>query len=426
MRPTRRQVLHGIGAGLIAGPFTRLLGGGGRARAQGGGPRRLMIFHSPNGTIHRHWRPTGGERDFVFPAGTVLEPLARRRDDLVIVDGLDFYTGTNHEGGMAAMLTNGGGAGTPTRGASLDQFIAGRIGAEDRFTSLEFGVLTDLWGGGVQTRMSYRTAGELVHPDADPRRAFGRMFADLLGGDAEIARRRLRRQSVIDLARGELDDLRRRVGRPEQIKLDAHLAALRSVERSLFSDGLECAAPGEPDPLGKNENDNGPALLDAQMDLAVAALSCGLTKVASVQFSHTVSPVVFRWAGNTDGHHSLSHASDGEPGKVAEFIDAERWCAEQFGRLLDKLAAAPDPEGGSLLDSTLVLWAKEMGDSRAHVCEAVPFVLAGGGAFAGGRYLRYDGQSHGHLLVSIAQAFGIDLDTFGDPSTGSGPLEGLV
>lgn len=424
MHLTRRQLLHGIGGALLAAPFARLLTG--TARAQGAPTaRRLIIYFSPNGTIHQHWRPTGGERDFAFAPGTMLEPLAPHRDDLVVIDGLDFYTGTNHEGGMAAMLTNAGGGGTETRNMSLDQFVAARIGEGDRFPSLEYGVLTDPWGGGVQTRMSYRGPGELVHPDADPRRAFGRMFADLLGGDDVIARKRARRQSVIDLARDELIDIRRRVGRAEQEKLDGHLASLRSLERSLFGEGLACPAPLEPDPLGKDVNDNFPAILDSQLRLAVAALACGMTKVASVQLSHTVSPVVFSWAGNTDGHHSLSHASDQQVAQIGQFVAAERYCAQQFGVLLDLLKATPDPEGGTLLDSTVVLWAKEMGDSRAHVCESVPFVLAGGG-FRGGRYLRYDGQSHSHLLVSICHALGLQNQTFGDPSTGSGPLPGLA
>lgn len=423
MHLTRRQLLHGLGGTLLAAPFARLLTG--PAHAQGAQPRRLLLYFSPNGTIHQHWRPTGGERDFVFGPGTVLEPLTALRDDLVVIDGLNFYTGTNHEGGMAAMLTNGGGASTETRGMSIDQFAASRLGAADRFPSLEFGVLTDPWGGGVQTRMSYRGPGELVHPDADPRRAFGRMFGDLLGGEDAVARKRLRRQSIIDLAREELGDIRRRVGRAEQQKLDGHLSSLRSLERSLFGEGLPCQPPLEPDPLGKDVNDNFPALLDAQLQLAVAALACGMTHVASVQLSHTVSPVVFSWAGNTDGHHSLSHASDQQLDQIGQFVAAERYCAEQFGVLLNHLKATPDPEGGTLLDSTVVLWAKEMGDSRAHVCESVPFVLAGGG-FRGGRYLRFDGQSHSHLLVSICNALGLPNQTFGDPSTGSGPLPGLA
>ena len=423
--PTRRRFTAGLGATLLAGPFVDLLRPR-RAHAQGAAAaRRLLVFYSPNGCIHRHWRPEGGERDFVFPAGSVLEPLTPHRDDLVVIDGLDFLTGNNHEGGQAAMLTNGGGAGTPTRGMSIDQFVASRIGAADRFPSLEFGVLTDIWGANPQTRISYRGPGELVHPDADPRRAFGRMFADVAGGADAAARRRMLRRSVLDLARVELSDLHTRVGRLERLKLEAHLSSLRSVEQSLFAD-VACGAPDEPDRLDKDTNDNTPALLDAQSALAVTALACGMTKVATVQLSHTVSPVVFNWVGNDEGHHSLSHASDQQVAQVAQFIDAERWCAAQFGALLDRLRATEDPDGGgSLLDSTLVMWAKEMGDSRAHVCLDVPFVLAGGG-LQGGRYLHHDGVPHSRLLVSLCHQLGVDVETFGDPSTSVGGLAGLA
>lgn len=415
--------MNGLGASLLAAPFTRMLTGQAQAQMPGRA-RRLVVFTSPNGCIHNRWRPAGGERDFVLRPGSVLEPLADWRDRLLIVDGLNFLTGNNHEGGQAAMLTNGGGAGTQTRGMSLDQFVAGQIGAQDRFSSLEFGVLTDIWGANRQTRISYRGPGELVHPDSDPRRAFGRMFGDLAGGVDAQARLRLLRRSILDAQRAELADLRRRVGRSEQIKLEAHLDAVRSVEQSLFSD-VVCGAPNAPDALNKDVNDNVPALLSAQIDLAVTALACGMTHVTSIQLSHTVSPVVYTWAGNQDGHHSLSHADDGQVAKVQAFVDAERWIAGQFAHLLDRLAATDDPEGeGSLLDSTVVMWAKEMGDPRAHVCEAVPFVLAG--AVDGGRYLRVNGDSHSKLLVSVARMFGADIDTFGDPTTAQGGLAGVM
>ena len=35
-----------------------------------------------------------------------------------------------------------------------------------------------------------------------------------------------------------------------------------------------------------------------------------MTNVATVQLSHTVGPTVFTWLGQSDGHHSLSHAAD--------------------------------------------------------------------------------------------------------------------
>ena len=423
MSISRRQFVAGLGAGLLAAPFVQLLNH--RAAHADGVAKRLLIFFSPNGTIHRHWRPSGSGSNFSFPEGSVLEPLAPHREDLVVIDGLDFYTGNNHEGGMAAMLTNRGTASTETRGMSLDQFVASRLGGGDRFASLEFGVLTDIWGGGQQTRMSYSGAGQIVHPDADPWRAFGRMFGDLTGDALAQARRKERRLKVLDLARGELGDLHRRLGREEKIKLEAHLDALRQVEQSFDAD-LSCEVPTAPEQLNKDANDNVPAITRAQIDLAVTALACGMTHVASVQLSHTVSPVVFSWAGNTEGHHSLSHSDDGNTHGVQQFVAAERWCAQQFAYLLDRMKTMPDPDGGgSLLDSTVVLWAKEMGDSRAHVCESVPFVLAGGG-FRTGRFINAGGQSHSTLLVSICHALGLDNQTFGDPTTATGGLEELA
>ena len=53
-------------------------------------------------------------------------------------------------------------------------------------------------------------------------------------------------------------------------------------------------------------------------------------------------------------------------------------------------------------------------------------MLGGGGAFTPGRYLDVGHAYHSQLLVSIAQSFGMELDTFGDPNSGSGGLGGLV
>ncbi|MEM9488393.1 MAG: Tat (twin-arginine translocation) pathway signal sequence domain protein, partial [Myxococcota bacterium] len=114
---------------------------------------------------------------------------------------------------------------------------------------------------------------------------------------------------------------------------------------------------------------------------------------------------------------------------VDAFVTAERWFTEQFAYLLDKLETTPDPlTGTSLLDSSLVLWCKEMGDSRLHVCTSVPFVLAGKacGQLQTGRYLRYSGDPHNKLLVSVCQLMGLNNNSFGDSSFGSGPLPGLV
>jgi hypothetical protein len=223
--------------------------------------------------------------------------------------------------------------------------------------------------------------------------------------------------------KGDLADLRARLGTEEARKLDQHLASVRELERSM---GITACSGGTPPAsLAKDQNDNFPAIGTAQLDLLVAALACGATNVASLQWSFTVSPVVFSWLGISDQHHTLSHVGDGDTAGVARFVDCERWFAARFASLLEKLAATPDPAGGTLLDTTLVVWAKEMGEARLHNCIDVPFVLGGGGVFTGGRYLDTKGAAHAQLLVSICHAMGLTNTTFGPAAAGTGPLAGL-
>ncbi len=420
-RPPTRRALLGAGAALLAAPWLRLLDQ--PARAATPGPHRLVVFFSPNGTVPEFWRPgTRGGLD--LSASPILDPLVGWEDRLVAIPGLRFDGASSHAQGLAAMLTNGGGPDTDTGGQSLDQVVAAALGGHTRLPSLELGVQTSAWGGTDETRMSYAATDRFVTPDDDPLSAWDRLFGDLSGDPAEVEALRGRRQSILDLNRAQLQDLQSRLGTVERQKLDVHLDALDQLERNL-SPVEGCTPPDAPDPLELDDNDAFPDLLAQQLDLATAALACDLTRVVSVQCSHTISPTVHRWLGHRQSHHDLSHSTDDDTQGLDAFLEAERWYATQFAGLLGRLDALPDPErGGSLLDSSVVVWAKELGDSRTHTCEDVGWLVAGGG-FDGNRLVDADGAPHGRLLLSITRALGLDLDHFGDPASGTGPLEGL-
>lgn len=427
IRLGRRQFTAGLGASLLASPLVRLLSGEAHA-ATAPLAKRLIVVFTPNGTVHRHWRPTGTETDFTFPTGSMLEPLNRHRSHLLVCEGLDFVGVDNHDAGMAHMLTGSGLAGSPSGGMSIDQYVASRLDASVRFKSLEFGVQTSLWGAGRSTRMSYSAPGLFVSPEDVPRNAYQRLFGALA---APVDAQTRRRKSMLDLVRTELGDLSQRVGAQEKQRLEQHLESLRQTEKGLTTPVATsgCSAGEAPLSLDAQVNDNFPAVGRAQMQLLVNALGCGMTRVASLQWSHTIAPQVFTWAGAGESHHELSHKDDANTAGLANFVRCERWFAEQFATLLDMLAATPDlAEGGTLLDSTVVLWAKGLGDSRLHNCRSVPFVLAGGARtpFRFGRYLRYDGAPHQKLLTSVCQALGVPLETFGNPARSSGTLDGLV
>ncbi|MFO0589478.1 MAG: DUF1552 domain-containing protein [Polyangiaceae bacterium] len=430
MRPSsslsRRRFLIGAGASLVASSLLGVLRG--ESRADGAQlAKRLVVFFSPNGTIHKHWRPQGSGASFTFPQGSILEPLQKHQSRVLVCDGIDYKSVDNHEAGMAAMLTGGGDAASSTGGMSIDQYVAAKIGQTTKFSSLEFGVQTSAWGGNVQTRMSYLGPGVYAPPDDSPKSVYKRMFGDANADPMAMDKLLARKKSVLDLVGGEIQDLQKRVGKAERDKLEAHLAAIHKVELGLTGGGVAtCDTPVSPLDMDPYDNANFPAIGKAQMDLLVLSLACGMTNVASIQWNHTVGPAVFSWVGVSDGHHSLSHSDDGNAQGVGDFVKTERWYAQQFTYLLDSLEATPDPAGGTLLDSTLVVWCKELGDGRLHDCKSVPWVLAGAKAFSMGRYVDFGGAPHQKLLVSICQALGLQNQTFGDATKGTGPLDGLT
>lgn len=447
MRIGRRTFVCSAAMAALTAPFLATF----RGVSHAGGTRaarRLVIFFTPNGTSHRYWRPTGSGSTFSFPAGSILEPLTPVRQHCTVLDGIDFMGVSNHEQGLVNMLTGGGGAGTLSMGMSLDQYIAGRIGRDSRFASLELGVQTSAWGGNTQTRMSYSGPGRFVPPDDDPtsvyRRLFGGSSSAPMMVDAVLARRR----SVLDLVRAEVTDLQGRIGAEERPKLEAHLDAIRRVETGLMGAGTgsspaSCSTPPAVMDLDFRQNDNLPRVGRAQMDLLVAALACGMTKVGSIQWTHTVAPHVFSWLRVSEGHHALSHmVNSNGPGEM-DFVRTERWYTEQFAYLVGRLAEMPEPGGtGRMIDHSLVLWAKELGDGQLHECLSVPFVLAGGagGRLMGNRFVKFDNvtdgpprawmrgmsQPHQRLLVTVCQAMGLDNPTFGNPMYGTGPLPGVL
>jgi hypothetical protein len=87
------------------------------------------------------------------------------------------------------------------------------------------------------------------------------------------------------------------------------------------------------------------------------------------------------------------------------------------------------PEGnGTLLDNTLVVWANELNEGSAHRPSPVCVVMAGGlgGRVRVGRSIDIALQNDwNQMLVTIAQAMGVNMTTVGDLG-GSGAIPGIL
>jgi hypothetical protein len=432
MSITRRSVLAGAAALGALAPFVRFAG---RAHAQAANPRaKALFFYIPDGCVPVHWHPTGSERSFTL--APMVAPLAAIQRHLVFVKGVDMYGGNfSHDGGMRKVLT----AGNPV---SLDVFLGQRLNAQAPLphASLQLGVAANHDNGAPS--MSFIGAGQEVKPDDDPLNAFARVFGAAPGADPADAALR-RRRSVLDLVQADMTRLRARLAGDERAKLETHLESFRELERRVAQPPAAVCDPAAFDRRGyvNNPGDGYPPTYhrpqsfatvgDLQMDIAVMALSCRMTRVATITWSHPVSNVQLAGSGTDQSNHGASHYGVPESPAAAAYIKIKQWFMQRFVYLIQKLAATPDADGGMLLDNTVVLLCSELGDSNFHDHRNMPFVVAGG-LVPGGRLLdctaghNGENQPHSKLLVSIARAVGVPIETFGYSGHGTGTLPGLL
>ena len=402
-------------------------------------PKRLIVVFSANGTIYDAWAPTGTET--AFNLGQILSPLESFKDRLVILDGINVQSagngpGDDHMKGMGHMLTGielldgntQGGAGTPAGlagGISIDQAIANQIGTSTRFKSLEFGAYvqdSDVW-----SRMIYSGANQPLPPMEDPAKAYTRIFAGSQLDPAALALLLKRRQSVLDHATSTLDKMASTVGADDRLRIQGHADSVRQIEKQLLAKTAACTPPTINGTIDITKNENYEAVGKLMIDMMVATLACDQTRVASLQFSHSVSMMTFPSLGISDGHHDLSHVGDTDATAMNKLIAINNFYAGQLNYLLTKLDAVKEANG-SLLDNSLVLWVNELAKGNVHSHNPLPVVIAGkcGGAIKTGRYLKLpQAQPHNNLLVSVANAMGVSMSTFGNPAYCTGPLTAL-
>ena len=395
----------------------------------GTAPKRVIFFYIPDGCIPALWHPSGSEFDFTLSQMT--EPLDTVKDRCVFVSGLNMYEGgATHQGGMAKALTGNG-------PMSLDVFLGEQIGGFTPLSSLLLGVASSHENGSGY--FSYLPGRIPRTPQDNPVAAFDNVFGSQRDGDSGPNPQ----LSVLDSALAELNSLRSRIGTAERAKLDLHLSALREVEVRLQdatnAGALGCSTntfnqEGFTVPEGYhgyprlyNREEYFELVGKLQMDLATLALSCDMTRVIGLQWSHPVSPTRMAWTGSSQRHHDASHYGHVGSATAANFVLLQRWYMEQLRYLINQLNSRPDGDG-TLLDHTLILVFSELGDSNLHSHKNMPFILAGGagGALSTGRYVNYNGDAHTKLLVDIANAMDVSINTFGYSGHGTGGLTDLL
>jgi hypothetical protein len=286
----------------------------------------------------------------------------------------------------------------------------------------------------------------------------------------------LYRKSVLDLVAADTSALKQRLGRSDQAKLSDYLDSVNELQRRLAAmtpppstpsptptpmpmppaTGGSCMAipaPVDGTYLGRDRTKNVysyPDVLKAMNDLIALAFTCDLTRVVTFMSEiplNTQTNFAFCGVDSSNYHNDISHHG-GDPVKLDGIQKVNTFYATQFAYLLDKLASTIDVDGSPVLDNCVILFTSEFGDGDDHYHYDLPMVVAGraGGAFSTGRHIHYASTPDNgagaigtarradkplaNLYISIMQAFGLNVSTFGtvDGTTpyGTGPLTELV
>lgn len=449
---SRRSLIKGAGSIAIGLPWLEAMIPESAHAQTSGAAKRFVTVYTPGGTVRDKWRCSGGENDFAL--SPILKPFESIRSKLTVLHGLDMKSavGEQHQAGIVALLT-----GTPqssahrsyASGPSIDQVIANHIGTDTAKRSLEIAIR---WATGKSYGLLHpinslnfedNSRFSPIPPRLDPVTIWQDLFGALDPSNTSATAALFRKKSILDFVDKRYDELSRRLGQDDRARLEQHLTKIREIEKGLDSgvtEGQQCSAPNLVDTSGYNPktglNSSGdgarkdtstdasiPLVGTLMMDMIVMALSCDITRVATLQWSDTEAKHTFPWLGLSEHHHFYQHDGGFRP-KECELIG--HWYAEQHAYLLEQMDKV-DLGGHTLLDESVVFFGSELSDPPSHKKNDMPFLLGGqGGGLRSGRLLDYNGRSHNDLLSSLVNLFGLDVDNFGDGRYVGDPLSNLT
>lgn len=446
-RWTRRQALT-LAAGALALPFASIR----RAHAATGRPplRLLTVIDSYGMTLsHRSSTWIGSEvGDYALTEaalGTILQPLAAYRDQMLVMSGIDMVSRTEtgdpatHGAITCQTLTGSRATNAESRArpgsaavqahASLDVHV-GTYLHEDyglTFPRVYPHLYLSDYAEPSKASFCFNQDGQQIRSIATADNIVNALFQQQDDSAAAQQLDLASRLAVLDLVgdriravRGDL------VNASAPATMDAYETSVREFGRELE---LRAGAACEPE-MGKwapGSTGAGHVGHTSEIfDSIFHALSCDLVSSITYaiggeqinQLSHAGlypddlgDTDVRSWLGKNA--HSLSHDSDEPAVKAQELIRIHQ--SEHLARLLDRLAATPDVDGASsVLDNTLVFVTSAMG-GNVHGTHNIPHLLIAGAntALRGGHHYDCSDATNNDLLTTIAQGLTLPDTSFG-------------
>jgi hypothetical protein len=428
---SRRTMLRGMGT-TLALPFLESMAPALSALAQTAAkpPQRFGAVYFPNGAPMNFWTPKAAGELEVTP---ILKPLEPYRDQLTVVGNLSRAGGrtvTDHAvssaGWLSGVVAKQTEAEDISLGITIDQVLAGQVGQDTPFPSLEFATedFSGYVGGCVpgysctyMNTISWAGPTAPLPMEINPRVAFERMFGRAGDAGQRLARMRENR-SILDSIANEARQLQRKLGPQDRARLDEYMGTVREIERRIEKTESRNATDvtSVPAPIGVPEAFEDHAALI--FDLMAVAYQADLTRVATFMMAREASQRTYPMLAIPETHHDVSHHGN-QPEKMALHAKIDTHFASLFASFIDKLRRSPDGDG-SVLDHSLIVFGAGMSDGQAHSAYPLPRAAIGGArrAIKGNRFLvASEWTPVANFWLGVAGMFGSRLDRFGE-STG--------
>ena len=420
---SRRTVLRGIGGAAVALPWLEAMAA---TPSEASAPHRMVCVGLAYGFVPDYFFPKDKGTDYTL--SPLLQRLSGLRDRFTVISGLDHgEQAIGGHGGTHAFLSgilSENSKHFENRNISVDQMAADWVGAQTRYPSLQLSTLTqENW------KMSWNRSGVGMTPIESLTDLYNLLFSQDDARDLDLRSRRFgHRMSILDVVKEDAQRLDNKLGATDRERLDQYFTSIRSLEKNLTQseEWLHVPKPQTAYELPKGADSlNYVERLPLFYDLMALALQTDQTRVLSLELSE-LGPNL----GGFDIsslYHTLSHH-----GKVASVLEelqvVETFQIDAFGRFLDQLNAIREPNGKTLLDSTMCLIGSGLGNGSSHSNRNLPLLLAGGG-FRHGQHLSFlEAKDRGqhvpatNLYLSMLQRFGLETDEF---NMSTGTLTGL-
>lgn len=447
------------------------------ARAAGNpDPRRFIGLYMSNGTYNRTndavWYPPTGPLN--GDLGLVLSPFAANKGDFSILKKIKMSARSLANQRVTAYNKVGGGhvsanttylSGQAMTDPSANYCTVPGTSFDQQYAQISGKQGLVICGGGYQgpeDRIPFGYSGILsfksgkeVQPVLNPVYLYNSLFAHLAPaptpspGTAPAptpSQRAARNKSILDSSLADINELKSKVGKTDNLKLDEYFTSLRELEQKISSSAAPSAtptpaplsqcSPGTPPPQSLNNTDTSGQMqnygdrMKAFFDIIILAFKCDLVRSVSFMYdsegsdrvlnAQVPSSLIYNGANMISAatHLGIAHYSTNQNGRE-KCITRDRYYMSLMMYLINGLKAAKDPSGSSILDNTIILNGFAVDDgSHSGGAAGVPIIVAGGKNFLNpGNSYDVGNYDLKDLLYTFSTHLNMGIPNFGGNNT---------